>query len=99
MTPTRKIPEDIYETPTADPTPDRPSGSWPRRIEDAVIEMGKDLHVIKRALVGTLNEDGIAARVRKLEAGEKTRGWWTKTTAALALGALFETVRARLTGH
>jgi len=85
MTPARKIPENVYETPTDNDTPDRPSGSWPRRIEDAVDAMGRDIHDIKKALVGTVEQDGLASRVRKLEDDDRGR---KKVVAFAVFGTL-----------
>lgn len=83
MTPAHhQIPEDIFETPTSNgESGDRPSGSWPRRVQETLDAMGRDLHEIKRALVGTMAEDGMATRVRSLE---KWRKWVVAMGIALA---------------
>lgn len=66
MAPERKIPPDVLKTP--EPAPDRPSGSWPRRIEESLFEVRKDMAEIKQHLVGTLDRRGLVRRVEDIEA-------------------------------
>jgi hypothetical protein len=96
MTPARKIPEDIYETPAPN-EPDRPSGSWPQRIETAVNE-------IKDAVLGTFDKEGIIARVRRLELIVAVILWGTGIVggvwlAAAATGVWWAFTSGKLSGH
>lgn len=74
MTPNRKIPENVYETPVDDETPDRPSGSWPRRIESQVNEIHGIVQGIDKTLRGTQEKPfGLVHEVEALKQSERGR--------------------------
>lgn len=57
MTPERKVPKDIFETPV-----DKPSGSWPSRVEERLVKVSDAIERIETALVGDFEKTGLIVR-------------------------------------